>query len=149
MMIREWLIGKCRALRNPHYGPAGYAARFLVNLGTLIWGTMVVCVAGQLDVDRFPFYVTMVQTMPEDVWGWGAIVTAIIGMWRLGCSCYPVWWGQMAYAGQAFFWLYVTIGLFTSLPRPVPAATAGAFVVICVLALYAVGSMPRRSDGSK
>jgi hypothetical protein len=145
----KWFVAKCLLLRNPHYGPAGYAARFLVNVGTLIWGMMVVFIDGQLNPERFPFYQPLLEIMHENVWGWGAIATSGAGLYRIKCTCFPRWWDKIGYSSIAFFWIYITIGLFTTLPRPVPAATAGAFIIVCILALYAVGSSPRNCNGSR
>lgn len=139
---RRW--GECRLcklLNNEHYAPAGYLARFCVNLATFIW-SVVVLIRDDALGPRIYLYRQMLAVMPEDAWAWLGIATVSIGMFRLVHRDRPRWWGAIGYWLLMVFWVFLDAAVIMSDQTITPAAL-GAISVVAFLSIYASASHSR------
>jgi len=145
---RRW--GECRLcklLQNQYYAPAGYLARFSVNLATIIWAVVVLYRDNALG-PRLYIYKYMVDVMPEDYWAWAGLVAAGMGMFRLVHRDRPRWWGALGYWVLMFFWVFLVAAVFFTDMETVTPAGLGSITTIAVLSVYASASHSRTQGGN-
>ena len=145
---RRWGECKlCKLLRNQYYAPAGYLARFSVNLATFLWGVIVLSRDNAL-APRIYAYQYMVDVMPEDYWALVGMVAAGIGMFRLIHRDRPRWWGALGYFALMFFWVFLTAAIILAdLAAATPAGLA-SITTIAILSIYASASHSRMQGGN-